>query len=48
MNITIKCCARCQLDHTVEFLEFKTPPPKYTHWAICPNTKEPILLWIEK
>jgi len=45
----IKNCARCQQEHTdMKFSPFNIPirlgNRRYTHWTICPNTKEPIIL----
>jgi hypothetical protein len=42
-------CARCGQDHEVEFKKFQRPiedsdSTVWTHWGICPNTDEPILL----
>jgi hypothetical protein len=49
--VIVKSCARCGEDHT--YLEFKlfTEPMviaeiTFTHWAVCPVTKEPILMRI--
>ena len=47
-------CARCGKDHAdLGFARFKRPCQKdtvngfeWTHWAMCPETKEPILLRI--
>ena len=42
-------CARCKKNHTnVEFKPFTYKPTKYTHWAICPNNGEPILMKLIK
>jgi len=46
MKTEIKCCARCEKDHEVEVKVFTNPPPIYTHWALCPNLNEPILIKI--
>ena len=55
IEVKINGCARChgeghdlvfrQLTHPVEFPGVDIPA--LTHWAICPDTGEPILLRIE-
>lgn len=48
--IGVRNCARCSGDHDlVVFKPFKRALQgralsKYTHWAMCDNTNEPILL----
>lgn len=45
-RISIQGCARCGESHdVVTMMEFINPPPGYTHWAICPETGEPILAY---
>lgn len=48
LKTTVKCCARCQGDHPD--LEFKVIDNyEYaTHYAICPNTGQPIMLKTSK
>ena len=49
-SITVKSCARCGKDHKdLKFVRFAQAQPddRHTHWAVCPNTLEPILLVIE-
>ena len=42
-------CARCGKSHKdIEFLKFKKKADDYTHWAMCPNTDEPILCVVMK
>jgi len=46
-------CARCDKDHYVNFFEFKGKPINVNgidkeYWGLCPNTKEPILMHIDK
>jgi hypothetical protein len=43
-------CARCGEAHVdVTYHRFFNPPPRYTHWAVCPKTAEPILvLFVEE
>lgn len=39
-------CTRCGQDHEIEFQEFKNGPAgKYTHWGLCENTGDPVLLY---
>lgn len=42
----LRKCARCGKDHnfSILFKKFKIPINEWTHWGMCPNTKEPILL----
>ena len=41
----LKNCARCGQDHTnVLFKSFGRKPNRYTHFATCPTTQEPILM----
>ena len=46
-HIDVGRCARCGQDHKLPFHRFENPPEYCTHWAICPNTFEPVLLRIE-
>jgi hypothetical protein len=49
--VDIKKCARCGQDHDkMSFLKFTKPPLEshYTHFCICPQTLEPVLMRIEK
>ena len=46
--VAVSGCARCSEDHdAVEFREFANGPliaeHTYTHWGLCPKTREPIL-----
>jgi hypothetical protein len=45
---SIKNCARCGGNHEdLVFNKLRRPtqtPEKWSHWASCPKTKEPILL----
>lgn len=40
-------CARCQEDHNEISFSPLSNHEKYSHYAICPNTNQPILAWIE-
>lgn len=41
-------CARCQADHQhILFHQFEYPADRFTHWAICPTTGEPILMTVK-
>lgn len=52
----VKDCARCGQDHDVNFSEFRKPvvisnpymKRTLTHWGNCPNTGEPILMYMTK
>jgi hypothetical protein len=44
----IRKCARCGKDHEMEFVELEGEPietveGEYTHWAMCPNTNQPVV-----
>jgi hypothetical protein len=40
-------CARCGKDRKLLcFARLNNSPDRYSHWAMCPNTKQPILLRI--
>lgn len=45
-------CARCGNNHEVEWIELKKPMEignyKFTHWCLCPDTDDPILMYIVK
>jgi len=48
LETKVRSCARCGLDHTVEFQKFRVAPDTgHTHWGTCPTTNEPILLRVE-
>lgn len=48
MKISIERCARCGRNHKwLSIRKFRRPPPDATYFAICPNTKEPILVKVE-
>jgi len=40
----IQDCARCDGHHDVDVFSFEQPPNDFTHWAICPTLREPILI----
>lgn len=51
-KITVNGCARCGESHEVEFLPFaksviELDDETLTHWGMCPNLNEPILMRIE-
>jgi hypothetical protein len=54
MKVRIKSCTRCHKSHDeLEFHEFNTPVYEgdsliWTHWAMCPDNYEPILLLVEE
>jgi len=38
-------CARCGKDHAqLEFRPLANAPDEWTHWAMCPETNEPVLV----
>lgn len=46
---TVRSCARCDQDHNVNWKEFTHPHEDlsgeaWTHWTLCPNNGEPILM----
>lgn len=44
MNVNVNHCARCGQDHEgLEFSPFTNPCGEWTHWAMCPVVREPIL-----
>ena len=56
ITTTIRNCARCGGTHQgLEFKPFTRHPsrdalgesfPIYTHWAMCPDIKEPVLMYM--
>ena len=43
--INVRKCARCGGDHDrVGFKPFTNPPRRFSHWAHCPKSGEPILM----
>ena len=48
----IRGCARCRKDHLVTFMQLNGEPiedgdgTEWTHWGICPNTGDPVLMRI--
>ena len=36
-------CPRCSCFHQATFKQFIRPPDEGTHWALCPETGEPII-----
>lgn len=52
-KITVKGCARCGETHEIEFSPFAENAIECsgeisTHWGMCPNLNEPILLRIQE
>jgi hypothetical protein len=43
-QIDVKCCARCGGDHDQLRFMVLGGHERYTHWAICPVSTQPILL----
>lgn len=55
LKVGVRNCARCGDDHSgLVFKAFTIRPithgdgVTFTHWALCPNTGEPIIMEIEK
>lgn len=47
ITVKVKQCSRCGQDHAdLTFDRLDIPCDKYTHWADCPVTRQPILLRI--
>jgi hypothetical protein len=45
--VNIVSCARCGKNHdNLSFSKMRNPSGKNTHWTMCPNLNEPILLQI--
>jgi hypothetical protein len=43
-KVEIKNCPRCRGDHQSMYITaFRLPSSKWTHWALCPLTGEPVL-----
>lgn len=40
----VEDCARCGGDHEIVASPFTRPPENYSHYAVCPETEEPILV----
>jgi hypothetical protein len=48
-SATVRRCARCGIDH-LEPLEFRpllNPPADLTHFGMCPETAQPILMTVK-
>ncbi len=46
-TVNVSKCARCGLDHHgLDMMNFTNPPEMVAHYAICPETVEPILITI--
>jgi hypothetical protein len=49
MKLDVRHCARCDKTHmALSFMPLSNPPPDVSHWAMCPQTHQPILLTITK
>lgn len=47
IRTSVKRCARCGKDHeNITFAKLQNPVRQCTHWALCPNVAEPILMRI--
>ena len=48
-TVNVSKCARCGLDHGgLDMMKFTNPPEFATHYSVCPETGEPILMKIAK
>ena len=48
LSIDIKDCARCGKAHEhLMFMKLKRGGERHTHWAMCPNNCEPVMLVIK-
>jgi len=49
MNVSaLKNCARCGKNHkALKFKKFKRACKGWTYWAICPVSKDPILMQVK-
>ena len=48
IKVDVKCCQRCGFDHDqLRFTQLIDPVDEWGHWAICPNTHQPILVKID-
>jgi len=44
---SIRNCARCGCSHDkLTFMKLKKPSGEFTHWAICPQSEQPIMMKI--
>jgi len=49
VTVSLKRCARCGRDHTnLTFTPFTRPAGTWTHWVLCPETAEPIMLRVDE
>lgn len=48
LKLFISNCARCQKHHEIEFKPLTHPNKEWTHWSICENSNEPVMLSITK
>jgi len=45
--LNIRGCARCGKNHkAIAFVKFKRGGQRHSHWAMCPNRQEPLVLAI--
>jgi hypothetical protein len=49
MILNVRHCARCNGEHiTLRFTPLANPPDGITHWSMCPQVHQPILLTVTK
>ena len=51
MKVNLSNCVRCKQEHNdLEFQQFTypilDPEGSWTHWALCPTNKEPLIIMI--
>lgn len=44
VSATQNNCKRCGKAHTLAFGKLINPTGKWTHWAMCPNVRQPLFL----
>jgi hypothetical protein len=44
--VSVTNCARCGETHDIRFTRFQRPSGDWTHWGMCQQTGEPVLLKI--
>lgn len=48
LTTSVERCARCTKNHTVDWYKFNRACGDSTHWGLCPNTGEPILMQMKQ
>lgn len=47
-RVTVQNCQRCGETHDLEFQTLSNPADEFTWWALCPATREPLLMYVEE